>query len=133
MHELAICQALIEQIQSVAAEQCLESVARIVIRIGPLSGAEPELIARAFPLVAAGTVAANASLELQPSPVRIRCLDCSNEMQTTPNHLLCGNCGSWRTQVTQGDELLLDRLEFNPLTYNYPGDQIRCVRPAAVL
>ncbi len=132
MHELAICNALIEQIEAVAAKQCLTNVARIIIRIGPLSGVEPPLLARAFPLVAAGTIGSDAELEIRTGTVQVRCLTCDCQSETTANKLNCNKCGSWQTQLVSGDELILERLEFYSPPRQNSGGLMQCVKPADV-
>ena len=111
MHELSICQALIDQVESVARTHGATWVERILLQVGPLSGVEPALLQHAFPLAAAGTVAENAELAFEPSPIRVRCNDCGAESDATPNRLLCAACGGFRTRLISGDELLLARLE----------------------
>ena len=56
MHEFAVCQDMLHQIESIAAEQQASAVDSITLRIGPLSGVEAHLLSQAFPLAAAGTV-----------------------------------------------------------------------------
>jgi hydrogenase nickel incorporation protein HypA/HybF len=110
MHELSICLALLDQVQVIAREHRATRVERIVLRIGPLSGIESSLLT-AYPLAAAGTIAADAALEIEPAPVRIQCPECGAETETTPNRLACGQCGSIGTKLLSGDELLLAHLE----------------------
>lgn len=111
MHELAICQALVDQVTRIAREQGAEQVERIHLRIGPLAGVEPELLRHAYPLAIAGTCCAGAELLIAPAPVIVRCQDCGAESPATPNRLLCGACHSYRTRLVSGDELLLARVE----------------------
>ena len=111
MHELSICLALLDQVQVIAREHRATRVERIVLRIGPLSGIESSLLGTAYPLAAAGTIAADAALEIEPAPVRIQCPECGAETETTPNRLACGQCGSIGTKLISGDELLLAHLE----------------------
>jgi len=111
MHELAICQALIAQVESVAQSENASRVVRIHLEIGPLSGVEPQLLQHAYPLAAAGTVAADAELIVDTSPVRVSCPSCESQTGALPNRLICGVCGDWQVEVTSGDELLLKRLE----------------------
>ena len=40
MHELAICQSLIDQVEVIAVERNAQCVTTIVVAIGPLSGVE---------------------------------------------------------------------------------------------
>ena len=56
MHELAICQALIEQVERVARDNAARRILSITVSVGPLSGVEPQLLEHAYPLAAAGTV-----------------------------------------------------------------------------
>ncbi len=110
MHELAVCQALLAQVISVAAGQSASSVESVTVAAGALSGVEPALLERAWPLAAAGTLAQAAQLEIRVLPVRVRCQLCGHETETGPNRLLCAGCGSWQTTVLSGDELMLLRV-----------------------
>jgi len=111
MHELSICQALLDQVEAIAREHGATRVERVLLKVGPLSGVEPALLRNAYPLAAAGTVAEHSELVIEPTPVRVRCTDCGAESNTAPNRLLCDRCGGWKTRLISGDELLLANLE----------------------
>jgi hydrogenase nickel incorporation protein HypA/HybF len=111
MHELSICQALLRQVEEIAAREGARRVERVLLRIGPLSGVVPELLRQAFGIARAGTAAAQAELVVEALPVRIRCTGCGAESEVPPNRLLCGRCGDFRTQMLSGDELLLASVE----------------------
>jgi hydrogenase nickel incorporation protein HypA/HybF len=120
MHELAVCQALIEQVETIAGERHAQRVDTICVSIGPLSGVEPRLLEQAFPVASAGTVADGASLELDCLPVRVRCRQCDHLTDALPSRLVCGNCGDWQTELVSGDELILSRVEL--LQYDSEND-----------
>ncbi|GCB02068.1 [NiFe] hydrogenase nickel incorporation protein HypA [Sulfuriferula multivorans] len=111
MHELSVCQALVNQVVEIAQQNSAHTVRVITLHIGPLSGVEPALLVSAFPLAAAGTVAASAQLVIEPQPLRVHCQTCGADTEATPNRLLCGICGDYHTQLLSGDELLLANLE----------------------
>ncbi len=111
MHELSVCQAMLQQVEAIAAQRQAHGVTSITIRIGPLSGVEPELLQHAFPVARAGTVAAEARLIVERLPIRVHCEQCDAETDATPNRLLCGACGDWHTRLVSGDELLLASVE----------------------
>jgi hydrogenase nickel incorporation protein HypA/HybF len=113
MHELSVCLSLMQQIESIARERGAEKVITITLNIGPLSGVEPELLRHAYPLAAAGTVAEDAELVMQTPDIVVRCSQCDSETTVTPNKLLCGSCGDFRTRVISGDELTLMRVELD--------------------
>ncbi|SDY27579.1 hydrogenase nickel incorporation protein HypA/HybF [Allochromatium warmingii] len=111
MHELSLCQALLEQVADIAREHGANRVERICLRIGPLAGVEPQLLQQAYPLVAIGTIAETAELVIEPAEIRVRCTRCGAETVATANRLLCGACGAFQTQLISGDELILAHLE----------------------
>jgi hydrogenase nickel incorporation protein HypA/HybF len=111
MHELSICQALMNQVENIAAERNARSVVSIVIGMGPLSGVEAQLLKHAYPVASAGTVAEGAELVIENLPVRVSCTQCGAESDVLPNKLLCKACGDWRTTVISGDELMLMSVE----------------------
>jgi len=78
MHELAICQGLINQAERIAREEGAGQVDNIVLSIGPLSGVEPPLLDRAFEIARMGTMAENAELEIQTGPIVVKCRTCGS-------------------------------------------------------
>jgi len=110
MHELAICEALISQVEDIAGQRTAW-VRQVRVGIGPLSGIEPQLLASAYPLACAGTRAEGSQLEIEHTDVRVRCRGCGAETKAAPNRLVCGACGDWHTDLLAGDELLLLRVE----------------------
>ena len=111
MHELAVAQALVEQVDAVIRQHNASSASLIRVRIGPLAGVVPELLANAFPLAAAGHAMEHATLDLVAAPITVRCQTCGAETEAAMNRLICGACGDWHTQVISGDELLLESIE----------------------
>jgi len=111
MHELAICQALMEQIEQIAVEQRADRVVAIHLGIGPLSGVEPALLEQAFSVARAGSVADTAELVIEDVAIRVSCGQCGEVTDALPSRLLCGNCGDWHTRLVSGDELLLQHVE----------------------
>ena len=110
MHELSLCEALIDQVTSIAREQKVSTVSDIYVRVGPLSGVEGPLMQNAFPIAAAGTVAEQATLHLEDTGIRVRCEQCGAESDAKMNKLVCAECGDWRTTLISGDELILQRV-----------------------
>lgn len=111
MHELSVCIALLDKVQQVAADHGASKVSQIIISLGPLSGVEAPLLRNAYPLAAAGTVAADAELTIEVAAVKVRCRQCGSDTEVPTNRLLCGTCGDYRTNILSGDELLLQRIE----------------------
>ncbi len=113
MHELSVCQALIQQLESISADNGGGRVELVRLRIGPLSGVEAALLRHAFPLAAAGSVAADAELVIETATVEVRCADCGACSPAAPNRMLCGSCNSYRVRAVSGHEMLLESVELS--------------------
>lgn len=113
MHELSVCLSLLQQVERIAHERNANVVERIVLKIGPLSGIEPQLLRNAYPLAATGTVAQDAELVISDAKIVVHCSECGAESQVPPNRLLCSQCGDFRTRLVSGDEMILQSVEFS--------------------
>lgn len=113
MHELSLCDDLLGQVVAIAAQQNAQSVESITVQIGALSGVEPILLESAFDLIKAGTVAEQAQLIMQTSPVIVLCRMCGAQSEVTVNRLLCNACQSHETTLLSGDELILASVALN--------------------
>jgi hydrogenase nickel incorporation protein HypA/HybF len=76
MHELAICQALVSQVEDIAGQR-MARVLQVRVGIGPLSGIEPQLLESVYPLACAGTRAEGSQLEIEQTDVRVRSTGCA--------------------------------------------------------
>ena len=113
MHELSICQALLARVEEIACQHAASSVRRVRVSVGPLSGVDPALLARAYGFASFGTVAEGSDLAIEVAPVRVRCRACGAESAARANRLLCAECGSWQADVASGDELLMLDVELS--------------------
>lgn len=111
MHELSVCQALIAQIEEIAAQHAATGVKSVSLLLGPLSGVEAQLLQDAYPIACAGSVAAESVLLIDLAPLKVKCQTCGAETEASPNRLLCGKCGDYHTQLVSGDEMLLMSVE----------------------
>lgn len=112
MHELSVCLSLLQQVEDIAQQNNASVIDRIVLRVGPLSGIEPDLLRNAYPLAVAGTIAEHAELVVEESGVVVCCTQCDAESNVPSNRLVCPECGDFRTRLVSGDEMILQRLEF---------------------
>jgi len=113
VHELSLCDDLLSQVVTIAAQNNAQSVESITVQIGDLSGVEPILLESAFDLIKVGSVAEQAQLIIQSSPVTVFCRECGAESEVAVNNLLCYACHSHETDVIKGDELILASVALN--------------------
>ena len=113
MHELSLCDDLLGQVVAIAAQHNAQSVESITVQIGALSGVEPTLLDSAFVMIRLGTVAEQAQLIMQTSPVIVLCRTCGAQSQVVVNCLLCNACQSHETTLLSGDEFILASVALN--------------------
>jgi len=113
VHELSLCDDLLGQVVAIAAKNNARSVESITVQIGALSGVEPLLLDSAFSMIKVGTVAEQAELILQASPVIVLCQICGAQSEAAANRLLCNACQSHETTLVSGDELILASVALN--------------------
>ena len=101
------------QVEKIARENDAVRVTSITVGMGPLSGVEEQLLKNAYPVASAGTIADGAALQIQMTPLKVKCTVCGKESTAKPNRMVCGHCKDWRTELLSGDELLLLRVELD--------------------
>lgn len=109
MHEYSIVQALIERVAEEAALRGAIAIRRVHVRIGELSGVEPELLATAYDTFRERTLCADAPLELASSPAAWACPRCARPIERG-RALRCPDC-ALPARLSSGDEILLERIE----------------------
>jgi hydrogenase nickel incorporation protein HypA/HybF len=111
MHEVGLMQSAVDLSIAEAARRGAHRIHRIKLRIGALAGVEAEALAFAFEVVARGTSAEGARLEVEHVPVVCFCEVCDAEFQTATWVFECSRCGQLSEVVRQGRELELESLE----------------------
>jgi hydrogenase nickel incorporation protein HypA/HybF len=112
MHEMGIMESAIEAVLAQARSHDATQVHQVVLRIGALSGVEPEALRLAFDAVVRGTPADGADLEIETVPARGRCPDCDLEFAVKEDFIFtCPRCARVSDELVQGRELELSRIE----------------------
>jgi hydrogenase nickel incorporation protein HypA/HybF len=109
VHELALAEAVIEQIVERFGDRSVETVR---LEIGELSGVVPEAIVFCFDVAAEGTPVEGADLEIVTVPARCRCRTCGAGFRPGDHILLCA-CGSADVGVEAGDQMRIASVGVN--------------------
>lgn len=114
MHELGIAYAALDQALQQARLAGGQHVARIGLRVGVLSGVDPDALQFAFEAILPGTPADGAVIEIDPIAAVAFCSACNQEFTTDVAHLCeCPTCGRPTADFRKGRELELTRLEIS--------------------
>jgi hydrogenase nickel incorporation protein HypA/HybF len=109
MHEYSIVEALISRVAEEAAARGASGVSRLYVKIGALSGVEPELLAAAYETFRERTVCAGAELKIERVEERWACPQCGRTV-VRAGALRCPECGR-PGRLVEGDEIVLERIE----------------------
>jgi len=108
VHEYSLVRDMADRVEQEARARSATAVSRIAVRIGALSGVEPELFATAFTLCRGG-ILAGAELEIRRSEAAWVCPRCSSPIPTG-GVLRCAAC-EVPARLESGDEILLEQVE----------------------
>ncbi len=111
MHEMSLCESIVQIIEDEAQRQGFARVIRVRLEIGRLSGVELEAMRFGFDAVTRGSLAEGAELEIIELPGRAWCLPCGREVEVERRFDACPRCGSFQLQVVSGDEMQIKDLE----------------------
>ncbi|WP_224984239.1 hydrogenase maturation nickel metallochaperone HypA [Geomonas agri] len=111
MHEITLVTGLFEIINEQVAAQGIESISKVRLKVGELAAVEPMTLAACFEVVAEGTVAEGAQLEIVEVPLTGRCRGCGERFRIVNFSFSCPVCASGDVEPTGGRELYLESLE----------------------
>ena len=109
MHEYSVVSSLIAAAEARAREHGATAITRLRVRIGELSGVDPELLVTAFEMAREGSMCAEATVEVERVPVSWACRGCGCPI--APGEVLkCPACGA-PARLLSGDEIVLAQME----------------------
>ena len=111
MHEMSLCESLIQIVENEAQRQHFSKVNSVRLEVGALSNVEPDAMHFCFDAVTRGTLAQGASLEIIHVPARAWCLDCAQDVVVKQRFDACPVCGNPVAQIKGGAELKIKDME----------------------
>lgn len=111
MHELWVCQNIIDIIKQAAAHKPGARVTRVRLEIGVLAAIDHASLTFCFSVAARDTVASDAVLEILTLPGVACCDSCGNVVNIVQYYDACDRCGSHALTVMQGEEMRVKSME----------------------
>jgi len=107
MHEMSIAVELVRQLETLAAERDIARIEAVDVAAGVLRQIVPEALQTAFAVIAEGTCAAGAQLNLEIVPARVKCRRCGREFALEGDAYFCERCGEADVEIVAGNDILL--------------------------
>lgn len=113
MHEYSIVQSLLDSCEENARANKAKKVTKVVVKIGVMSGVEPDLLKTAFDTFKEKTVCEDAEFVLNMQKVVVKCNDCEEESTLEKLEYTCPACEGTDLQVIDGEHMYLMQLELD--------------------
>jgi hydrogenase nickel incorporation protein HypA/HybF len=110
VHEYSLVQSLVDRVEAEASRRGALSIHRVSVRIGELSGVDPELFQTAYDTFREGTLCAHAPLALERVAATWSCPRCGARIAHGAA-LRCPPCGVPARLDDGGDALMLNGIE----------------------
>ncbi len=110
MHEYALIEALVRRVEEEAQRRGALAVHGVSVRVGELSGVDPELFRTAYETFRAGTLCERAPLALRQVPARWSCPHCARPIERG-EILRCPDCNEPARLDDGCDALTLDGID----------------------
>ncbi len=107
MHELQVTDRILAVVLRHASANGVTKVLDIQLRIGELSGLEDEWIQKYFDYQSNGTVAEGAKLNIERTPVVMKCDDCGHSYEVNireTKDIECPECASPKATMLSGKD-----------------------------
>lgn len=111
MHELSIANSILEAARAEAARRPGARLVKVGVRVGELSGVEPDALSFSFEALVRGSDLEPLALEIETCPRRQRCSLCGRIFRVVDFDLCCPDCGAFESRCISGDELEMVYLE----------------------
>ena len=105
MHEYSIVQSLLNSCEENAVQNNATKVTRVVVKIGVMSGVEPDLLQTAFDTFKEQTMCGTAEFIINVQKVDIECLECGEESTIEKHEYACLKCESVNIEILDGEEM----------------------------
>ena len=111
MHEMSLTEGVLRVLEDQAKTHHFSRVKTLWLEIGELSSVDPEALRFCFEAISAGTLAADARMEIIRLPGQALCMDCGKQVHLIERYASCPECGGEKLQVCGGDEMRIKELE----------------------
>jgi hydrogenase nickel incorporation protein HypA/HybF len=110
LHELSLCESLLEIIEEQASVHNYRRVKTVWLEVGRFAGVEGAALRFSFEVVVRESLAEGAKLKIIDIPGRGWCFDCGEEVLVEGYFEICPRCGG-AVQITGGQEFRMKELE----------------------
>ncbi|RRD94657.1 hydrogenase maturation nickel metallochaperone HypA [Clostridiales bacterium COT073_COT-073] len=110
MHELGVLIHVVEQVSEVAAENQVESIAKLVLQVGELCSMIPKYMEKVYPAAIEGTILEGSELEIERIVAQGKCRQCGHVFGLIEAKGACPSCSDRQFDILQGREFIIKEI-----------------------
>jgi hydrogenase nickel incorporation protein HypA/HybF len=111
MHEISLCESVLQVLEQQAPVQNYQKVKAVWLEVGVLSGIDINALRFSFDVVMQGSLADKARLEIIEVPAQAWCVPCQQIVAIEQLYDLCPQCGGYQLEVSNGQQMRIKELE----------------------
>jgi len=105
LHEISIAAAILDRVAAEAARYAGVRFTKVGVRVGELSGVDPEALSFGFEALTRESPWERLALEIEYCPRMQRCRQCQHTFTSANYETDCPKCGAADTILAAGEEL----------------------------
>ena len=117
MHEVSICQNIIEALETELAEDQFQNVREVHIKIGVLSCVDPKILSHVFTYVVKASPFEKSSLHTEFVEVLAACGHCMQNFKVVDYRFVCPECNKPSSTIIEGNELTIYKIILEEKSY----------------
>ena len=110
MHEVSICQGIINSLEMELDEGKLDQVREVYLKVGILSCIEPVILNNVFSIMIEDTYLKRAVLYIETVEVLAECGECNKQVKVEKYMFVCPDCGNPLSNIIEGNELRIYKI-----------------------
>jgi hydrogenase nickel incorporation protein HypA/HybF len=117
MHEVSICQTIVETLEAELEEKQFQNVREVHLRIGVLSCVDPKILAYIFKYVIEESAFHKCSLYTDLVDVLAACGNCNRNFKVENYRFVCPECDTPSSTIIEGNELTIYKIILEEPSY----------------
>ena len=117
MHEVSICQSIVETLQAELEEDQFQNVREVHLKIGVLSCVEPKILSHVFKYIIEEGPFHKCSLYTELVEVLAACEHCNRNFKVENYRFMCPECNTPSSTIIEGNELTIYKIILEEPSY----------------
>jgi hydrogenase nickel incorporation protein HypA/HybF len=117
MHEVSICQSIVDTLEAELKEDQLQNVREVHLKIGVLSCVEPKILEHVFKYIIQDTPFRACSLFTALVDVLAACANCNRNFKVENYRFVCPACNMPSSTIIEGNELTICKIILEESSY----------------